>query len=76
MAAVGADPWQGELAPSRTYRMLVDGELVDGETGETFRCEYPFTGEAWGSVPVASAADVDRAVRAAQRAFDGGWAHG
>ncbi len=52
--------------------MLIDGELVDGETGETFGCEYPFTGDAWGSVPVASAADVDRAVRAAHDAF-GRW---
>ena len=49
---------------------MIDGELVDGETGETFGCEYPFTGDAWGSVPVASAADVDRAVRAAHDAFD------
>jgi len=73
MTVVAADPWHGELSPSRTYRMLIDGELVDGEAGETFRCEYPFTGERWGTVPVATVGDVDRAVRAARRAFDGGW---
>jgi aldehyde dehydrogenase (NAD+) len=53
--------------------MLIDGAFVDGVTGETFTCEYPFTGETWGRVPLASAEDVDRAVHAARRAFDGGW---
>jgi len=67
------DPWVGELDSARPYRMLIGGEFVDGETGETFQCEYPFTGQAWGSVPIATAADVDRAVRAARQAFDGGW---
>jgi acyl-CoA reductase-like NAD-dependent aldehyde dehydrogenase len=74
MTAAIADPWRGELSPARRYRMLVDGEFVDGESGESFSCEYPFTGEAWGSVPIATAADVDRAVRAARRAFEDGWA--
>jgi acyl-CoA reductase-like NAD-dependent aldehyde dehydrogenase len=73
VTAVAANPWRGELSPSRTYRMLIDGEFVDGETAESFRCEYPFTGEAWGTVPIATAGDVDRAVRAARRAFDDGW---
>jgi len=67
------DPWRDELASDRRYGMLIDGEFVDGESGETFHCEYPFTGEPWGSVPSATAGDVDRAVRAARRAFDDGW---
>jgi acyl-CoA reductase-like NAD-dependent aldehyde dehydrogenase len=67
------DPWRDELASDRRYGMLIDGEFVDGESGETFHCEYPFTGESWGSVPSATAGDVDRAVRAARRAFDDGW---
>jgi len=68
-----ADPWHGELSPRRAYKLLIDGEFVEGETGESFTCEYPFTGETWGQVPVASPGDVDRAVRAARSAFDGGW---
>ncbi|MEI4920718.1 aldehyde dehydrogenase family protein, partial [Klebsiella pneumoniae] len=32
----------------------------------------PFSGQAWATVPRAGAADVDRAVRAAREAFDGG----
>jgi aldehyde dehydrogenase (NAD+) len=67
------DPWRGELAPGRGYKLLIDGEFVDGGDGETFECEYPFTGEPWGQVPIATANDVDRAVRAARRAFDDGW---
>ena len=67
-------PWAGELAPDRPYKMLLDGQFVDAADGQTFQCEYPFTGEAWGAVPLASTDDVDRAVKAAHRAFDGGWA--
>lgn len=73
VAANSRSPWHGELASDRRYQMLIDGEFVDGEAGETFQCEYPYTGEPWGAVPVATAADVDRAVRAARRAFDDGW---
>ena len=58
----------------REVRMLVDGEWVLAESGETFSCVDPYTEEPWGRVPIAGAADVDRAVRAARRAFDAdGW---
>jgi acyl-CoA reductase-like NAD-dependent aldehyde dehydrogenase len=67
-------PWTGELAADRPYKMLIDGQFVDAADGGTFQCEYPFTGEAWGAVPLATTEDVDRAVRAASRAFEGGWA--
>jgi aldehyde dehydrogenase (NAD+) len=66
-------PWHGELAPDRPYRLLIDGEFVDAEDGRTFTCEYPYTGESWGAAPLATAGDVDRAVRAASKAFDGPW---
>jgi len=57
----------------REFRMLIGGESVAAESGETFTCVDPYLEEAWGRVPVASAGDVDRAVRAARRAFEGGW---
>lgn len=69
-----ASPWQGELDPDRSYRLLIDGEFVDSADGQNFACEYPFTGERWGAAPLATAKDVDRAVRAAHRVFEGGWA--
>jgi acyl-CoA reductase-like NAD-dependent aldehyde dehydrogenase len=68
-----SSPWTGELAPDRPYKMLIDGRFVDGAEGQTFRCVYPFTGQPWGAVPVATDRDVDSAVRAARTAFDGGW---
>jgi acyl-CoA reductase-like NAD-dependent aldehyde dehydrogenase len=58
----------------RDYRMLIDGEWVAAQGGETFRCVDPYEDREWGCVPSAQAGDVDRAVRAARRAFDtGGW---
>ena len=58
----------------REYAMLIDGEWVAASSGRTFRCVDPFTEESWGEVPEAEPADVDRAVRAARRAFDDdGW---
>src|ERR1700761_8233425 len=56
----------------RRYRMYVDGEWVDAQSGETFESVDPYTGETWAVVPRAGAADVGRAVSAARRAFDEG----
>jgi aldehyde dehydrogenase (NAD+) len=58
----------------RDYAMLVDGDWVQAESGETFSCVDPYTEEPWGRVPVAGPAEVERAVLAARRAFDeDGW---
>ena len=54
------------------YEMLIDGEWVAASDGGTFSCVDPYTEEAWGRVPKATEADVDRAVKAARRAFDEG----
>lgn len=57
------------------YRMFIDGQWADAGDGRTFDSVNPATGEAWASIPEATAADVDRAVRAAHRAFsEGEWA--
>jgi aminobutyraldehyde dehydrogenase len=52
--------------------MLVGGELVAGE-GQEESVLDPATGEVVAKVPEASPAQVDRAVKAAEKAFDG-WA--
>ncbi|HYK50565.1 MAG TPA: aldehyde dehydrogenase family protein, partial [Terriglobales bacterium] len=49
-------------------RLLIDGQWVDG--AKTFDTVNPATGEVLTQVIEASAADVDRAVSAARRAFD------
>ena len=57
----------------KTYQMLVDGAWVAAESGKTLAVMNPATGEIMARVPEAEAADVDKAVRAARRAFDEGW---
>ena len=55
-------------------QMFVDGGWVDALDGRTFETFDPATGDVLDAVPAASSADVDRAVRAAHRAFvDGSW---
>jgi len=57
----------------REFAMLIDGDWVRG-SGGTFSCTDPYTEENWGQVPISGEDDVDRAVRAARRAFDAdGW---
>lgn len=58
------------------YQMFIDGQWVDAGDGKTFASVNPATGQAWSEVPEATAADVNRAVEAAQRAFTHGeWAN-
>lgn len=58
----------------KRYRMLIGGQWVDAEDGQSFPSLNPATGEAWCEVPEATAGDVDRAVRAAHQAFtEGPW---
>ena len=59
----------------KSYSMLIDGEWVDASDGRTFDSLNPTTGKVWARFPEATAEDVDRAVRAARRAFKTGpWA--
>jgi aldehyde dehydrogenase (NAD+) len=50
--------------------MLIDGELVDADSGQTFENRNPATEELLGHVADASAAEMRRAIAAARRAFD------
>ena len=51
-------------------RLLVDGALVDASDGRTFQNVNPATEEVLGDVADGTAADMDRAIAAARRAFD------
>jgi aldehyde dehydrogenase (NAD+) len=64
-------PYADELALDDS-RMLIGGEWVTAMAGTTWSHTHPATGELVASFPVAAAADVDLAVRAARRAFDEG----
>jgi aldehyde dehydrogenase (NAD+) len=54
------------------YRMHIGGEWVDAASGETFPTDNPYTGKPWALIPRGAAADADRAVQAAHRAFTSG----
>jgi acyl-CoA reductase-like NAD-dependent aldehyde dehydrogenase len=57
-------------APAR--KMLIDGKWVDAASGKTFDTYNPATGEVLARVAEGDAEDVDRAAKAARRAFEGG----
>jgi betaine-aldehyde dehydrogenase len=55
--------------------MYIDGEWVEARSGARFDVVDPSTGKTIATVPDAEGPDVDGAVAAARRAFDGGtWA--
>jgi acyl-CoA reductase-like NAD-dependent aldehyde dehydrogenase len=57
------------------YQMYIDGQWVDSGDGRSFTSLNPATGGDWAEIPEATAADVERAVEAAHRAFsEGPWA--
>ena len=51
-------------------RILIDGKLVEAESGKTFANINPATEDVLGEVADASVADMHRAIDAARRAFD------
>ena len=57
---------------SLTYRLYIDGTWQDSEGDAVLTVLNPATEEVIGTVPDATAADVNRAVAAARRAFDEG----
>ncbi len=57
------------------HHAFVGGKPLESSTGETFITNDPGTGEKLAEVANLSAADVDKAVKAAKHAFDNtGWA--
>jgi betaine-aldehyde dehydrogenase len=66
---------------STTTRMVIGGEPVEAADGQTFEIVNPATGKTIATAPLGGRADVDRAVEAAQKAFEerkgwAGWAAG
>ncbi|MFD0890430.1 aldehyde dehydrogenase family protein, partial [Streptosporangium algeriense] len=54
------------------HQLFIDGRWVDAASGRTFATPDPATGRTLAHVAEADAEDVDRAVRAARRAFEHG----
>jgi betaine-aldehyde dehydrogenase len=55
----------------QSFRNVIDGELVDSVSGETYDILDPTTGEVYAQAPRSGAEDVDRAYAAAAEAFPG-----
>ena len=54
-------------------KMLIDGRWVDAASGKKFETHNPATGELLATVAEGDAEDINRAVAAARRAFEGPW---
>src|SRR5690606_23434350 len=58
----------------KTYQLFIDGAYVDPADGQWFDSHDPYRGEPWARIPRGTDKDVDRAVKAASRAFrEGPW---
>src|SRR6266508_931789 len=55
-----------------SHQLFIDGQWVDPAWGETFKTPNPATGESLATVAAGGPEDIDRAVRAARAAFEGG----
>ncbi|MBF8289564.1 MAG: Betaine-aldehyde dehydrogenase, partial [Chloroflexi bacterium] len=66
---------QSATAGISALRMVIGGQSVDAAEGQTFDVVNPATGATIATAPLGGKADVDRAVEAAQKAFDDpkGW---
>jgi 1-pyrroline dehydrogenase len=62
------------LEKVRTYQQFIGGAFVDSASGETLHVENPANGQVIANVPASSSEDVDRAVNAADEAFQS-WRH-
>ncbi|HEX5241050.1 MAG TPA: aldehyde dehydrogenase family protein, partial [Candidatus Limnocylindrales bacterium] len=62
------------VAARSSYRTqaFIDGAFRDAASGETFATENPANGQVLAHVAAGGPEDIDRAVRAARRAFDDG----
>ncbi len=57
----------------RNHQLFIDGKWVAPALGESFAVENPANGDTVAQVAKGTAADVDKAVVAARKAFEGPW---
>jgi betaine-aldehyde dehydrogenase len=55
----------------RVLQNFIDGEYVDAQSGQTAPVIDPSTGEVFAEAPLSGEADVEVAMRSAERAFEG-----
>ncbi|MDA9151852.1 aldehyde dehydrogenase [bacterium] len=57
----------------QNFKMFIDGEWVTSSSNKKIESLNPENNEVWATVPEANEGDVDKAVKAAQRAFEKTW---
>lgn len=57
----------------KPHQLLIDGKRVPSSSGRTFKSLNPATEEVIATIAEGNEADVERAVAAARRAFEGPW---
>jgi phenylacetaldehyde dehydrogenase len=65
-------PGVQQFIGGRTRKMLIDGKWVEAASGKTLTTYDPATEEPLAEVPAGDKEDIDRAVKAARRAFETG----
>ncbi len=76
MATATATPTAAPAKPDlkiKYTKCLIDGQWVDAVGGKTFETINPATGDTIAQVAEGGEADVDKAVKAARKAFEGPW---
>ena len=68
--AVAVPEQQADSFVRSQHKLLIDGDWVEPASGETFETINPATEETLAEVSYGQAEDIDRAVRAARKAFD------
>src|SRR5262245_29541462 len=58
---------------STSYQQLIDGKWVEASGGESIPVVSPSNGQTFARIPRGTPEDIDRAVTAARRAFEGPW---
>src|SRR5450432_293779 len=74
MAVTQAIPMTRHPYADGSYKkMLIDGKWTDAASGKRFETHNPATGELLATIAEGDAEDINRAVAAARRAFEGPW---
>src|SRR5712664_1129387 len=74
MAVTQAIPIARHPYADGSYKqMLIDGKWIDAASGKRFETHNPATGELLATVAEGDAEDINRAVAAARRSFEGPW---
>lgn len=62
------------VVTQRHHPMLIDGQLVEAASGKRIDMRCPSDGEVFATIPAGGKDDIDRAVKAARKAFsEGPW---